>query len=70
GPGLVNLNLSALKTLRFRERFSLQFRGEAFNFVNRANYGEPGKSFGSANFGVIATAKDARILQFGLTLKF
>ncbi|MDQ6665754.1 MAG: hypothetical protein M3Z23_15345, partial [Acidobacteriota bacterium] len=25
GPGLVNLNLSALKTLRFRERFSLLF---------------------------------------------
>ena len=70
GPGFLDMNLSLLKNFRFKERFNLQFRGEAFNFINHPNYGEPGKALGAATFGVIGSAKDARILQFGLKLEF
>ncbi|MDQ6700809.1 MAG: hypothetical protein M3Z36_11575, partial [Acidobacteriota bacterium] len=70
GPGFLDMNLSLLKNFRFKERFNVQFRGEAFNLMNHPNYGEPGKALGAATFGVIGSAKDARILQFGLKLEF
>jgi hypothetical protein len=41
GPGLANLDLSLFKNTAITERISLQFRAEAFNLLNHANYGTP-----------------------------
>ena len=78
GPGTVNWDLSAIKNTRFMERFNLQFRAEAFNFLNHVNLGIPnggftagtdGKNINGA-FGTITSARDARNIQFGLKLIF
>ena len=78
GPGTVNWDLSLLKNTRITERFNLQFRAEAFNFMNHVNYTNPNTSFSagsdgfnqSSGFGTITNARDARIIQFGLKLLF
>ncbi|MBL8230532.1 MAG: TonB-dependent receptor [Bryobacterales bacterium] len=69
-PGLVNFDAGLMKNFAFSERFRLQLRGEAFNAINRANYGVPGLALGGPNFGAINSAADARILQVGAKLYF
>ncbi len=77
-PGLANIDLSILKNTRIRERFNLQFRAEAFNLANRANYLAPNASFSpgpdgknrSGTFGVISSARDPRAMQLALKLIF
>ena len=44
GPNLQTLDLSAAKSFSLRrlsERTAIQFRAEAFNILNRANFGPP-----------------------------
>jgi hypothetical protein len=48
----------------------LQFRAEAFNLLNRANYDLPDVFVGSPAFGRILSAQPARRLQLGLKLLF
>ena len=69
-PGLANINLSLLKNFVFTERWNLQFRAEAFNAFNRANFNDPGRALGSPTFGIINSADDPRNLQLGLKLQF
>jgi len=70
GPGSVNIDLSLIKNILFAERFRLQFRAEAFNAFNNVNFWNPGTSVGGANYGVIAGAGGARIIQLALKLYF
>ena len=41
GPNLIELDTSLFKKIRINERWNLQFRAEAFNILNRANFGQP-----------------------------
>lgn len=78
GPGTVAIDLSVIKDTHITEGLRLQFRAEAFNFPNHVNLGFPDDSFSpgvdgknrSATFGTIRSARDARIVQFGLKLIF
>ena len=58
GPGTVNWDLSAIKNTRITERVNLQFRAEAFNFINHVNLGLPntGGPNSSAGSGFIPGA--------------
>ena len=77
-PGTVNWDLSLIKDTMIGERFNIQFRAEAFNFLNHVNYGLVDDTFAagpdgrnaSATFGTIRTARDARVIQLGLKLIF
>jgi hypothetical protein len=77
-PGLFNMDLSLIKDTQLKERLKLQFRAEAFNWINRTNLGIPNTSFtAGANglnsngaFGTVTSARDARIGQLGLKLIF
>ncbi|MDP3000992.1 MAG: hypothetical protein Q8N47_26155, partial [Bryobacterales bacterium] len=42
GPGIVNTNVGLGRTFTLTERFSLQFRMEAFNFTNTPHFSAPG----------------------------
>jgi len=41
GPNLTELDTSLFKTIHVNERLNLQFRAEAFNILNRSNFGQP-----------------------------
>lgn len=49
--GLRQIDLSARRTFNVTERVRIQFRGEAFNVFNTANFGFPSSSFGVSGFG-------------------
>ncbi|MBC8167155.1 MAG: TonB-dependent receptor [Bryobacteraceae bacterium] len=70
GPGRNVVDLSLHKTLIASERFRLEFRAEAFNASNTANFDAPGNQLGTPSFGVIGSAQDNRQLQFGLRTSF
>ena len=77
-PGTVNFDLSLIKDTIVGERLNVQFRAEAFNVMNQVNLRAPNTSFSagadgfnrSATFGTITSARDARVVQFGLKLIF
>ena len=76
GPGLAELDFSALKSTALSDKTRLQFRAEFFNILNRANFGTPNAVvFSSASTtptptaGVVtATSTTSRQIQFGLKL--
>jgi hypothetical protein len=70
GPGYIGLNLALSKRFRLRERQSMQFRWEAFNFTNHTDFNLPEDSIDNTNAGMITAAKPARTMQFGLRYQF
>ncbi|HEY8224687.1 MAG TPA: carboxypeptidase-like regulatory domain-containing protein [Pyrinomonadaceae bacterium] len=81
GPFQTNHDLSIVKRTNLSERVNLEFRAEAFNFLNHPTFQSPqaaGGSFG--NYGIVdvstgdssilATANRPRTIQFGLKLNF
>jgi hypothetical protein len=71
GPGLNNFDTSLQKELAVSEGKALQFRVEAFNVFNHAQFFGPASVNGnisSANFGQVVNATDPRLVQ--LAAKF
>ena len=68
--GRLNFDFSLNKDFKLRESVDMQFRAETFNAFNHADFGLPGSGLGGPGFGVINSATDARIVQFGLRLSF
>ena len=71
GPGLYNWDASLFKTFTVRERVKAQFRAEALNATNTAQFGNPSTSINSATFGQITTQiNHPRIVQLGVRVTF
>lgn len=77
GPGFVNTDLSVIKDTKITERVNLQFRADAFDVFNHANFGNPNLTVGSTSFGSITSTRfpngdfgSARQLQLALKLQF
>jgi hypothetical protein len=70
GPSVTNVDCSLFKTVSFTDKWRLQIRGEAFNVLNHTNFNNPNASFGSANFGLITSARSPRRSQIALKLNF
>jgi len=69
--GLEQLDSSLFKTFKITERVNLQFRTDAFNTFNHANFAAPDANVGDPTEGqVFATSVDNRRMQFGLRLFF
>jgi len=73
GPGLNNSNLALLKDTKISETKVVQFRAEAFNVFNHAQFNNPSGNFnnsGQGGFGYVTAARDPRIMQVALKLMF
>jgi hypothetical protein len=71
GPGTKNLDLMVSRSFAMPwENHSLQFRAEAFNATNTANFGVPSTAIGTPAAGRITTAADPRRVQFALKYIF
>jgi hypothetical protein len=71
--GQANLDLSVTRIipLRWREEGRVQLRAEFFNVFNHPQFGDPDNSFNSATFGVISsTSVNPRVGQFALKFSF
>lgn len=70
GPGFLQFNTALLKNFQIGESKALQFRWEAFNALNRANYNNPNTNVASGNFGRITSASSPRYMQIGVKFLF
>lgn len=59
GDGIINFDISALKSFVFGEGKYMQFRVEMFNTFNHPDFGLPGHTFGAPGFGVVLSARGA-----------
>jgi hypothetical protein len=77
GPGLNNFDMTLAKSIKFTETKEFQFRVDAFNLFNHAQFNNPDGSISSGypdivngvnqggTFGLVSSARAARILQLG-----
>ena len=81
GPGIQRVDLSLFKNFDLYERFKLEFRTEAFNVLNTAQFVNPNATLNLAatggapvsTYGTItstANAYNPRLVQFAARLKF
>ncbi len=70
GPGSSTVDVSLLKNTLVSERLNVQFRAEAFNLFDRANFDLPDIFVGSPTFGKIQSAGSPRLVQLGLKFIF
>ena len=75
GPGVNNFDLAAMKNTYVsfgrREPLAVQLRAEFFNAFNHADFGDPGLTTGTAQFGVIrSTSIPGRQIQLGMKILF
>ena len=73
GPGMDNYDMALLKSVRLTESKSLQFRFEAFNVFNHAQFFGPQSVDGNINssgFGQVVSADPPRLVQLGAKFFF
>jgi hypothetical protein len=64
-------DLSAVKNFGIYEHLTGEFRLEAFNFLNKVQFGLPGTTYGSSTFGIISSQENLpRNVQVALKLLF
>jgi hypothetical protein len=69
--GTNNVSASLFKQFAFTERYKLELRGEAFNLLNRVQFGAPATTVGLTNFGFITSqANQPRTIQVAMKLYF
>lgn len=70
GPGYQRWDISAFKNITFRDRFTFQLRGDAFNIWNHTNLSAVNTSFTSTLFGTVTGYRDPRIMQVSAKFLF
>jgi len=70
GPGWSDLDLALTKNTRINERFSLQFRADAFDSLNQTNFTNPGTTIGSSTLGIITGGTRFAAGDFGTSRQF
>jgi hypothetical protein len=77
GPGIQNVDISVAKDTKIGDAMRVQFRAEIFDFLNHANFAQPGNVVGSPSFGRITSTRfptgelgSSRQIQFGVRLFF
>lgn len=69
--GINNWDTALFKNTAITERFRLQFRAEVLNVANRVQFGPPGQTLGTPQFGVVSSqVNNQRLIQLALRLSF
>jgi hypothetical protein len=69
-PGFQNWNLAGMKNFAFSEHHRIQFRAEAFNWLNHPNWSGATTNPRAANFGRVQGKTSNRTLQLNLRYSF
>ena len=69
-PGFQNHNMTIFKEFFITEGHRIQFRAEAYNWLNHPNWGSADTNPRSATFGKVASKGGNRELQFALRYQF
>lgn len=73
GPHYRHVDVSVFKTFPVSEKMNVEFRTEAFNIANSANFSNPNALLGSAPYGKITSLSplySPRVFQFALKLQY
>jgi hypothetical protein len=71
GPPMQTLDFALARTFRLTEKASFQFRGEAFNALNKVNLGTPNRFVNTPQFGTITMAMSpGREIQLSARVSF
>src|SRR5262249_36448778 len=83
GPGVRQWDFGLFREFRFKERYSIQFRAESFNFTNTPHFNNPGANVSDLRinsttggitdlngFSEITSSFGERQIRFGLRLAF
>jgi hypothetical protein len=71
GPPLQTLDFALARTFRLTEKTSFQFRGEAFNALNKVNLGTPNRYVNTPQFGTVTMAMTpGREIQLSARVSF
>jgi len=70
GPGHYNLDSTIWRTFRYKERYRLDLRGEAFNVLNHAWWANPSATESSTSGIITGAGNSPRILQVAMKLTF
>jgi hypothetical protein len=68
--GAVTLNVALSRNFMVREKSRVQFRWEAFNFPNKANFARPVVTVNTPNAATIISAGSGRSMQVALRYSF
>jgi hypothetical protein len=69
-PGRLQVDATLARVFSIGEQRAFELRGEAFNILNRTNFGPPNLTLNRGDFGQITTAGDPRIIQLALKYRF
>ncbi len=70
GPGSENTDAAILRDFHLFREHVVQFRMEAFDALNHANFGNPSGSATSTSLGIVTSSSNARQMQFGVKYRF
>jgi hypothetical protein len=70
GPGYIDFSLSLSKKFAMKDKWSGEFRLDAFNALNRVNLADPVTDLSSANFARSTAQLAPRAFQLGVRLRF
>ena len=69
-PGLVNFDIEVSRFFTLFHETKFEFRVEAFNAFNHANFGVPDGNLQDSTFGQVLSAAAPRILELGAKYEF
>lgn len=73
GPGSQDWDMALVKDTKISETTNVEFRAEAYNVFNHANFGNPNgnvNNTGQGGFGYVTSAGNPRVMQIALKFSF